>query len=375
MLRASHLCLIILALWLTACADSPPATRPAAGGASDAAPPTARTPPPATVAPSATPQPATAPAATLAPPTPPPAATGTVAAPSPMDPPAATVRWRVGGARHAADNPFSGLGGLDAAGERVYVADRLGGVYIYDLDGAYQGVISAGEIGYLTDVKVGPDGTVYIADAALHQITLFNADLDLLGGFGSYGAGEGEFGSDSPAALAVSPDGELFVLDPNEDAGGAKVMRVLVFSATGEFLRSFPAEPGMDAVGMDFGPDGTLFIVNRQGYVAEVEPEAGRLIQRVGEAALAGAWPQMIAADEAGNLYVTTQIPTAVAVLSAQGHGLIEWIGGEGVRTDEGWPAGEFLSPFGVAVTGDGRRVFTGDTADPFSYVTAFGRR
>ena len=91
---------------------------------------------------------------------------------------------------------------------------------------------------------------------------------------------------------------------------------------------------------MAVGPDGTLFIVNRQGYVAEVEPEAGRLIQRLGEDVLAGTWPQMIAVDDAANLYVTTQIPTVVMVLGAQGHDLIERIGEEGVRTDEGWPAG-----------------------------------
>ena len=238
------------------------------------------------------------------------------------------------------------------AGERVYVADRSGGVRIFDLAGEYQGLFSAGEIGYRTDVKAGPDGTVYIADAALHQITMFNADLDLLGGFGAAGSGEGEFGSNSPTALAVSPAGEVFVLDPNVDANGQPVTRVLVFSAAGDFLRSIPAEPGPDAVGMAVGPDGTLFIVNRQGYVAEVAPEAGRLIQRLGEDPLADAWPQMIAVDDAGNLYVTTQIPTVVMVLSAQGHDLIERIGEEGVRTDERWPEGEFLSPFGIAVTG-----------------------
>ena len=147
-------------------------------------------------------------------------------------------------------------------------------------------VSSAGEIGYITDVKAGPDGTVYIADAALHQITMFNADLDLLGGFGTAGSGEGEFGSNSPTALAVSSDGEVFVLDPNVDAHGQPVTCVLVFSATGDFLRSFPAEPGPDTVGIAVGPDGTLFIVNRQGYVAEVEPAAGRLIARLGKVAL-----------------------------------------------------------------------------------------
>ena len=382
---AAYLCLVALALWAVACGGTPSATQPVAGEGNATLTTGPATSPPSTPAASVMPQPTAPPTATLPPITPSPASTDTFAptptqmtAATPTAPttePTAAVPWRLGGAKDAEDAPFTDLGGLDVAGERVYVADRFGGVRIFDLAGEYQGLISAGEIGYITDVKAGPDGTVYIADGALHQITMFNADLDLVGGFGAAGSGEEEFGPNSPAALAVSPDGEVFVLDPNLDASGQPVMRVLVYSAAGDFLRSFPAEPGPDAVGMDAGPDGTLFIVNRQGYVAEVEPEAGRLIQRLGEGVLADAWPQMIAVDEAGNLYVTTQIPTVVMVLSAQGHGLIERIGEEGVRTEEGWPEGEFLSPFGIAVTGDGRRVFVGDTDDSFSYITAFERR
>jgi DNA-binding beta-propeller fold protein YncE len=376
MKTAARLCLVALALWVTACGGALPAAQPVANG--DAA---VVTTVPTTLAiptASATPQPTVLPTATAAAVVPTPAPTETPPASTSLSPtakPAAAVLWRLGGSKNAEDAPFTDLGGLDVAGERVFVSDRFGGVRIFDLAGKYQGLISAGEIGYISDVKAGPDGTIYIADAALHQITMFNADLDLLGGFGAAGPGEGEFGPNSPAALAVSPDGEVFVLDPNESADGQPVMRVLVFSAAGDFLRSFAAEPGPDAVGMDAGPDGTLFIVNRQGYVAEVEPEAGRLIQRLGEGALAGTWPQMIAVDGEGNLYVTTQIPTAVAVLNSQGHQLVERIGEEGVRTDEGWPEGDLLSPFGVAVTGDGRHVFVGDTADPFSYVTAFELR
>ena len=378
MKTAACLCLVALALWATACGGTSSATQPVTGEGNATLTTGPATSPSSTPAASVTPQPTAPPTATAA---------TVVPTPSPTDAsplstsvsstakPTAAVLWRLGGAKNAEDALFSDLGGLDVAGERVYVADRFGGVRVFDLAGEYQGLISAGEIGYITDVKAGPDGTVYIADAALHQITMFNADLDLLGGFGAAGPGEGEFGPNSPAALAVSLDGEVFVLDPNEDASGQPVMRVLVYSAAGDFLRSFPAEPGLDAVGMAAGPDGTLFIVNRQGYVAEVEPEAGRLIQRLGEDMLADAWPQMIAVDDAENLYVTTQIPTVVMMLGAQGHGLIERIGEEGVRTDEGWPEGEFLSPFGIAVTGDGRRVFVGDTADPFSYVTAFERR
>jgi len=285
------------------------------------------------------------------------------------------VLWRLGGHTDAQDARFSEVSGLAVGRDLLYVADAYGGVFMFDLAGDYQGVISAGEIGYITDVAVGPEGEVYIADAALHQVTRFSAERDLLGGFGVYGPGDGEFGSNGPAALAVGAEGEVFALDPNVDRGGEPVMRVQVFSAEGDFRRSFPAEPGAHSVGMAASPDGTLLIVSRQGYVAEVEPEAGRLIQRIGEEALAGAWPQSIDVDDAGNLYVTTQIPTAVAVLGGEGHRLVERIGAEGVRTDEGWPAGEFLMPYGIAVTRDGRHVFVGETADPFAYVTAFVTR
>ena len=295
----------------------------------------------------------------------------------------ARALWRLGGATDAADAggpQFTELGGLAVGDGLLYVADAYGGVFTFDMAGGYQGVISAGEIMYITDVAVGPAGKVYIADAGLHQVTRFSADHDLLGGFGAYGSGDGEFGSDGPAALAVGPGGEVFALDPNVDAAGAALMRVQVFGPEGDFRRAFPAEPGPDAADLAVGPDGTLFIVSRQGYVAEVEPEAGRLIQQIGSTALgssaegAAAFPQGIALDEAGNLFLTTQAPAAVAVLGATGHRLEARIGVETVRTEEGWPAGELLMPRGIAVTADGARVFVAESAAGFAYVTAFAR-
>ncbi len=300
----------------------------------------------------------------------------------------ARVLWRLGGATGVADTggpQFTGLGGLAVGNGLLYVADAYGGVFAFDMAGGYQGVISAGEIMYITDVAVGPAGEVFIADAGLHQVTRFSAEHDLLGGFGVYGTGNGGFGSDGPAALAAGPGGEVFALDPNVDAEGAATMRVQVFGPEGDFSRAFPAEPGPDAADLAVGPDGTLFIVSRQGYVAEVEPEAGRLIQRIEGAALgsaapvgaalgSAAFPQGIALDDAGNLFLTTQSPDAVAVLGATGHRLEARIGVETVRTEEGWPAGELYMPRGIAVTGDGARVFVGESAAGFAYVTAFAR-
>jgi DNA-binding beta-propeller fold protein YncE len=289
-------------------------------------------------------------------------------APVPHEPASAGVLWRAGG-----EGVFSTLGGLDTDGTHVFVAAAYQGILVFDLKGDALGEISPGEIGYVVDVKVGPQGTLYMADSAFHQVTMFSRDGDLLGAFGGIGSGEGEFGSDSPRALAVSAEGEVFVLDPNQDAQGTPVIRVQVFSAEGEFLRAFALDPEIDAWAMDVGPDETLLVLSRAGYVAELTPDSGRLIQRLGLESLNGVLPQAISTDQDGTMYVTAQIPAAVAVLDRHGQ-LIAWVGEETVRTAEGWPEGEFLFPFGVAVTPDGRYIVAGDTYESFAYVTAFQR-
>ncbi|MBN1937336.1 MAG: NHL repeat-containing protein [Anaerolineae bacterium] len=327
---------------------------------SDTAPPPTATP----VPPPTTPVPTVTPTALTATPTP----TATAIPMATHEPTGSEVLWRVGG-----DGVFSILGGLDADGEHVYVADAYQGILVFDFQGNARGVISPGEVGYVVDVKIGPTGALYMADKAFHQVSMFTRDGELVGAFGGIGIGDGEFGPDSPRALAAGPQGEVFVLDSNLNAEGREVMRVQVFSAEGNFLRSFVIGPGYDEQAMDVGPDGTLFVVSQEGYVTEFAPDSGMLIQKLGLESLRGALPQAIGIDEAGNLNVTTQIPTAVAVLDPLGQ-FIEWIGGEGVRTDEGWPEGEFLFPFGVAVSPDGRYVFVGDTFESFAYVTAFER-
>ncbi len=303
---------------------------------------------------------------------------GSQPAPKPETPEAgeATVRWRLDAAAIGAgedDLSFSTVTGMDATASLLLVTDAYGGISGFDLDGSLAMRASPGVIGYVSDVAVGPDGRLYMADSALHQVTIFDSEGGLLGGFGSLGQGDGELGGDSPRALAVSPAGEVFVLDPNSDATGAPVLRVQVFDPEGGYLRSFPLAPAWDVRAMDVGPDGTLYVVGLGGFLGELEPEAGRLIQQLGREILAAAGPQSVAVDDAGYLYLATQAPAAVAVLDPLGD-LVCWIGEEGVRTEEGWDVGTFLFPSVVAVTPDGRTIFVGDAYEPFVYVTAMSR-
>ncbi|TFG66724.1 MAG: hypothetical protein E4H27_09710 [Anaerolineales bacterium] len=279
------------------------------------------------------------------------------------------VLWRVGG-----DGIFASLGGMDTDGENVYIAEAYQGILVFDLKGNSQGVISPGEIGYVVDVKVGPQGNLYMVDRAFHQVSMFNHDGDPLGAFGGIGTGNGAFGSDSPRSLAVGPEGEVFVLDHNQDAQGQALSRIQVFSVEGDFLRSFTLDPENDGQAIAVSPDNTLLLSSQKGYIAEFAPDSGQLIQKLGLESLRDIYPQAIAVDDAGTMYVTAQIPAAVAVLDPLGK-LVAWIGEETVRTDEGWPAGEFVFPFGIAVSPDGRTLFAGDTFETFSYVTAFERQ
>jgi DNA-binding beta-propeller fold protein YncE len=278
------------------------------------------------------------------------------------------VAWRAGG-----EGMFSTLGGLDAKGERVYVAAAYQGILVFDLWGNALGAISPDEMGYAVDVKAGPQGYLYLADNAYHRVWVFDAEGRPLGEFGGLGTGAGEFGPDGPCALAVNSEGEVFALDRSTDDEGRDISRVQVFDAEGQFLRDFVIDPEINASAMTASPDDTLLVVSPEGYIAELAPDDGRLLQRLGLEALQGVLPQAISVDDSGTMYVTAQIPAAVAVLDRLGQ-FVEWLGEETVRTAEGWPAGEFLFPFGVAVTSDGHRVFVGDSYKSFAYVTAFHR-
>ncbi len=281
---------------------------------------------------------------------------------------AANVLWQVGSTSDAlTDLSFTTFGGIDATDTAVYVADAYNGVYVFDLEGNYQGQLAQGEIGYVVDVKVGPTGNVYLAEAGFRQVVMFNAEGDLLGAFGGFGTGDGEFSGDSPAALAVGLDGGVYALDIG-DAG----TRVQMFTAEGEFIRSFPIEAELSAKAMDVGPDGTLFLIGSDGYILELTPDDGRVIQRLGQEALGDAFPQMFSVDDAGNFYVVTWTPPGAVKLDAQGQ-LLETIGVETVNDGvTGWPAGEFLFPVGIAVTGDGRYLFIGDGFGEFVFLTVY---
>ena len=281
---------------------------------------------------------------------------------------AAELLWQVGSTSpELVDLEFSTFGGMDASETAVYVADAYNGAFMFDFAGKFQGILGLGEVGYVVDVAVGPGGEAYIADAGLRLIGRFDAEGTFLGAFFGTGTGDGEFSGDSPAALAVDSDGNIYALDIG-DAG----TRVQVFTPEGDFIRKFPVEEALGARAMDIGPDDTLFLTGYGGYILELVPDDGRVIQRLGQEALEDRFPQRLRVDDDGNFYVTTWGTYSAVKLDRQGQ-LLETIGVEATNDGvTGWPPGEFLFPVGIAVTGDGRYFFIGDGFGEFAFVTAY---
>lgn len=97
----------------------------------------------------------------------------------------------------------------------VWIADRTGRVQRFALDGEPLAIFSTpeSELGKPVGVTVAPDGLLYIADTHYHRILIYDAadtraEPTLVGQFGSYGTGPGEFIYPTDVAIVPSPTGD-----------------------------------------------------------------------------------------------------------------------------------------------------------------------
>ena len=208
----------------------------------------------------------------------------------------------------------------DTAGRRYVGESRLGSVTVFSPEWNPLGRLGAGTNefqlpGYVA-LDAAPDGLlVYVSDGPAHEIKVYREGA-LLRRFGSLGNGSGQF--NFPAGLWVSPAGELYAVDQNND-------RVQVFDRAGTFLRSFTLRPS--------------------GWTGK----SGRA--------------QGIVGDAQGRLYVADTFQGFVKVFTATG-GFLGYVGGYGDAT------GQVLSPCGLALDNTGRLlVASANTAR----VEAFG--
>jgi len=163
-------------------------------------------------------------------------------------------------------------------------------------------------------LAVAPDGSLYVADSRNHRIQHLAPDgqvLQVWGSFADANAGEAPAGTfNEPWGVAVAPDGAVYVADTWNN-------RIQQFTPDGQFVRMW-------------------------GYFGQAEaPEA--------------FWgPRGVAVDGQGRVYVSDTGNKRVVVFDGEG-GYLSQFGGKGFEP------GQFDEPVGVAVAPDGR-VYVADT-------------
>jgi DNA-binding beta-propeller fold protein YncE len=177
-------------------------------------------------------------------------------------------------------------------GRRIYVADTDNNrIVVFDDKGRYlsefggfgiakplpgaQPTWDPGELNYPTDVAVGDDGSVYVADFYNDSISAFDAEGKFVRRFpdpnaraGRGGSGQGGLGI-AVTAVAVSGD-RVYATDQYQ---------VFVFSSRGELLDQFGL-PGVGPRGLDH-PCG--IVADRDGNVVVADSNHNRVVRYTAE--------------------------------------------------------------------------------------------
>ncbi len=155
----------------------------------------------------------------------------------------------------------------------------------------------------------------------------------------------------TPVYVALSPtSGDLYVSDRPTGS-------IYVFSADGVYRRTFDPGPGLSGwqpLGLSFDQHGDLFVTDVSGpyhRVHELGPD-GALLRTIGSAGLFN-FPNGVAADSAGNIYVSDSNNGRLVVFDPSGDQVAV------IR--RGAAQGDLGLPRGIAIDGDGR-VYVVDT-------------
>lgn len=203
----------------------------------------------------------------------------------------------------------------------------------------------------VSGIAVDNAGKLYVIDAKRDHVRVFDADGSPRDTWGTSGDGPGEFGFsfDFPwGDLAVAPDGNLYVMDPN-------LARIQKFTPDGTYLLGFGQRGSEDSQflfpnGIAVGPDGHVYVADYQNHRVQVFAGDGAFLASWDGAGADGpplAGPSDVAVSPDGTVWVTDDILQKIIGFAPDGSVVTSFgaIGGE---------PGQIRGPAGIAIDANG---------------------
>ena len=231
------------------------------------------------------------------------------------EPAAVCVRDRQGKVVRSFDRELEDPYGVAVDSEGcVYVAELINcEVHKFSSDGSPLKAVggeSSDELAFPAGIAVGKEDRVYICDDTNKKVLVLNKNLDVLFSFGEGGEGPGQF--HSPSDVTLDDDGNVFVAD-------SKRRRIIKFSPDGRFCSEFEMKGRSSELelGICVGPRGHIFVSDFWDHCVVVFDAAGKFLTEFGKmGAEPGEFdtPAGIAVDGDGYVYVCDQMNSRIQV-------------------------------------------------------------
>jgi DNA-binding beta-propeller fold protein YncE len=168
--------------------------------------------------------------------------------------------------------------GVAVSGGKLYVADSAAHrVLVFDLKGRPLGGFGSrgagpGEFNFPSHVNTDSEGRIYVTDAMNSRIQLFDGDGHCLGTIGSIGDGSGHFSR--PKGVAVDSFGHLYVADALFD-------NIQIFDRNGSFLLDVGSRGS--APGEFWMPAGVAISRDNRIYIADTCNARVQILRYIGK--------------------------------------------------------------------------------------------
>jgi outer membrane protein assembly factor BamB len=166
------------------------------------------------------------------------------------------------------------------------------------------------------DVAVAPSGQVYVDDTTNHRVQVFRPDGTFVSQFGSFGTGDGQFGS--AEEIVVGRDGSVYLLDLSAN-------RISKFTAGGKFVWRSPApdtDPALASYmhGIAVRSDGSVMATCEQcSHLLVFDPTDGRLRGQLPLSQIDGAQSGPMNLDKAGGIYIAVYDSSSLLAFDKMG--------------------------------------------------------